>query len=62
LEPDVPIADDVAVAKPTSFDTDKYAPSKRIGKPKIGVDVNRVERVGLGGLKTITSYGNQLDV
>ena len=50
------------LAKPTSFDTNKYAPKPKIGKPTIGVDPNRVERVGLGGLKTITNYGNQSNV
>lgn len=54
--------DELEIAKPTPFDTNKYAPKTRIGKPSIGVDPNRVERVGLGGLKTITNYGNQSDV
>jgi hypothetical protein len=50
------------IATPTSFDTNKYAPKEKIGRPTIGVDSNRVERVGLGGLKTITNYGNQSNV
>jgi hypothetical protein len=54
--------DDSELAKPTSFDTNRYAPKERVGRPSIGVDPNRVERVGLGGLKTTTNYGNQSDV
>lgn len=46
------------LAKPTPFDTNKYAPKDKIGSPTIGRDPKRVERVGLGGLTTITSYGN----
>ena len=34
----------------------KYAPKPKIGKPSIGVP-NRVERVGLGNLKVITTNG-----
>lgn len=34
----------------------KYAPRTKIGKPTIGVP-NRVERVGLGNLKVITTNG-----
>jgi hypothetical protein len=49
------------IASPTSFDTNKYAPKDKLGKPTVGVP-NRVERIGLGGLKTITNYGNQSDV
>jgi hypothetical protein len=56
-----PLPDTPETAKPTSFDTNKYAPKDKIGRPTIGVP-NRVERVGLGGLKTITNYGNQPDV
>lgn len=55
-------------AKRTSFETipdqaqamdeseNKYAPRKKIGRPTIGVP-NRVETVGLGKLKVITSHG-----
>ena len=53
--------DGVEIAKPTSFDTNKYAPKDKLGRPTVGVP-NRVERIGLGGLKTITNYGNQSDV
>ena len=49
------------IATPTSFDTNKYAPKPKVGKATIGVP-NRVERVGLGGLKTTTNYGYQSDV
>jgi hypothetical protein len=34
----------------------KYAPKAKIGKPTIGVP-NRVEKVGLGNLKVITTNG-----
>ena len=34
----------------------KYAPKAKIGKPTIGVP-NRVETVGLGNLKVITTNG-----
>ena len=34
----------------------KYAPKPKIGKPTIGVP-NRVESVGLGNLKVITTNG-----
>ena len=34
----------------------KYAPKPKIGKPTIGVP-NRVETVGLGNLKVITTNG-----
>jgi hypothetical protein len=34
----------------------KYAPRKKIGRPTIGVP-NRVETIGLGKLKVITSHG-----
>lgn len=55
-------------AKKTSFETvpeevqaydesdNKYAPRKKIGRPTIGVP-NRVETIGLGKLKVITSHG-----
>jgi hypothetical protein len=45
------------IAKPTSFDTNKYAPKPRIGRPTLGSD-GRVTKVGLGGLTTTTIYGN----
>lgn len=56
-----PLPDESGIAKPTSFDTNKYAPKDKIGRPVVGVP-NRVERVGLGGLKTTTNYGIQSDV
>lgn len=56
-----PLLEGPEIARPTSFDTNKYAPKDKAGKPSIGVP-NRVERVGLGGLTTITNYGNQPDV
>lgn len=40
----------------TDSNDNKYAPRKRIGRPVIGVP-NRVETVGLGNLKVITSHG-----
>lgn len=36
--------------------TNKYAPKPKIGKPTVGVP-NRVETVGLGNLKVITTNG-----
>jgi hypothetical protein len=57
----VPKPEGPEIASPTSFDTNKYAPKDKLGKPTVGVP-NRVERIGLGGLKTITNYGNQSDV
>lgn len=55
----LPEGDDIAI--PTSLEPNKYSPKPRIGKPSIGVS-GRVEKVGLGGLTTITNYGNQSDV
>ena len=43
------------IAKPTSLDTNKYAPKSRIGANLSG---KKVTKVGLGGLSTVTSYGN----
>ena len=43
------------IAKPTSLDTNKYAPKNRIGSNLSG---KKVTKVGLGGLSTVTSYGN----
>ena len=48
-----PEGDDIA--KPTSLDTNKYAPKSRIGANLSG---KKVTKVGLGGLSTVTSYGN----
>lgn len=61
VDPPIQELDSSEIAVPTTLDTNKYAPKSRIGKASIGVP-NRVERVGLGGLKTITNYGNQSDV
>lgn len=48
-----------AIAKPSSLDaSNKYAPKEKLGKPTVGVPRGRVERVGLGGLTSITNYGN----
>lgn len=38
------------------FSENKYAPKPKIGKPTIGVP-KRVETVGLGNLKVITTNG-----
>lgn len=46
------------VANPTSFETNKYAPKPKIGKPTVGVPTGKVEQVGLNGLKVITNYGD----
>lgn len=56
-----PLPEGPDIAIPTSFDSNKYSPKTKIGKPSIGTS-GRVERVGLGGLTTITNYGNQSDV
>ena len=40
----------------TDESNNKYAPRKKIGGPTIGVP-NRVETIGLGKLKVITSHG-----
>ncbi len=52
------------VAKPTSFDTNKfkYAQETKIGEPTIHPPGGIVTTVGLGGLKSETNYGNQPDV
>ena len=42
--------------QPTEESTNKYAQKPRIGRPTIGVP-NRVETVGLGNLKVITTNG-----
>lgn len=44
------------VTQITDESNNKYAPRKKIGSPTIGVP-NRVETVGLGNLKVITSHG-----
>jgi hypothetical protein len=41
---------------PSTESTNKYAPKPKIGKATIGVP-NRVETVGLGNLKVITTNG-----
>lgn len=45
--------DESEIAKPTSFDTNKYAPRPRVGGPTVGVNPNKVTKVGLGGLTTV---------
>ena len=56
--------DDKELAKPTSFDTNKfkYAQETLVGEPTIHPPGGVVTTVGLGGLKTETNYGNQPDV
>ena len=52
------------VAKPTSFDTNKfkYAQETKVGEPTIHPPGGIVTTVGLGGLKTETNYGNKPNV
>tara|TARA_R100000742_G_C4207980_1_gene35163 strand:- start:137 stop:328 length:192 start_codon:yes stop_codon:yes gene_type:complete len=50
------------IAKPTSFDTNKYAQKPMIGEPSIHAPGGIVDKVGLGGLETVTNYGSQPDV
>jgi len=50
------------IAKPTSLDTNKYAQQRMIGEPTIEAPGGMVDKVGLGGLKTVTNYGSQPDV
>ena len=50
------------IAKPTSFDTNKYAQAPKVGEPTIEAPGGMVTTVGLGGLKTVTNYGSQPDV
>ena len=53
-----PVEPPLSVEDKELFDesSNKYAPRTKIGKPSIGVP-NRVERVGLGNLKVITTNG-----
>jgi hypothetical protein len=51
-----PVVEESEVATPTSFNENKYAPRPKIGKATIGTP-NRVETVGLGNLKVITTNG-----
>ena len=52
------------IAKPTSFDTNKfkYAQETKVGEPTIEAPGGMVSKVGLGGLKTVTNYGDKSDV
>ena len=50
------------IAKPTSFDTNKYAQKPKVGEPTIEAPGGVVTNVGLGGLKTVTNYGSKPDV
>jgi len=54
--------EDKEIAKPTSFDTNKYAQDPKVGEPTIEAPGGMVTTVGLGGLKTVTNYGSQPDV
>ena len=53
VESPQPLAEE---APATDESGNKYAPKAKIGKASIGVP-NRVERVGLGNLKVITTNG-----
>ena len=50
------------IAKPTSYDTNKYAQQPKIGEPTIERPGGMVKAVGLGGLKTVTNYGDKSNV
>jgi hypothetical protein len=52
--------EDNEVAKPTSFDTNKfkYAQETLVGEPTIHPPGGIVNSVGLGGLETQTNYGS----
>ena len=52
------------IAKPTSFDTNKfkYAQETKVGDPTIHPPGGIVTDVGLGGLETITNYGDKPDI
>jgi len=50
------------IAKPTSFDTNKYSQAPKVGEPTIEAPGGMVDKVGLGGLKTVTNYGSKSDV
>ena len=55
--------EDNEVAKPTSLDTNKYAPKPLVGEATIHrPNDDMITKVGLGNLETITNYGNQPDV
>ena len=54
--------EDNEIAKPTSFDTNKYAQKPKVGEPTIEAPGGMVTTVGLGGLKTVTNYGSKSDV
>ena len=52
------------VAKPTNLETthNKYAQAPKVGEPTIDRPGGMVKTVGLGGLKTITNYGDKSNV
>ena len=52
------------IAKPTSFDTNKfkYSQETKVGEPTLHPPGGIVTSVGLGKLETVTNYGNQSDV
>ena len=56
--------EDSEVAKPTNFETtkNKYAQQPKIGEPTIERPGGMVKAVGLGGLKTVTNYGDKSNV
>ena len=58
--PPKPQLEGTDIAKPTSFDTNKfkYAQETMIGEPTIHPPGGVVTTVGLGGLKTETNYGS----
>ena len=62
--PPKPQLEGTDIAKPTSFDTNKfkYAQETMIGEPTIHPPGGVVTTVGLGGLKTETNYGSQPNV
>ena len=52
------------IAKPTNLETthNKYAPQPKVGEPTIERPGGMVKAVGLGGLKTVTNYGDKSNV
>ena len=52
------------IAKPTSFDTNKfkYSQETKVGEPTLHPPGGIVTSVGLGKLETVTNYGSQSDV
>ena len=51
------------LAKPTSLETtNKYEQKPMIGEVTIDLPGEKVTKVGLGGLQTVTNYGDKPDV